>query len=123
MIAGIAGVNNDSPMRQGKPNAHYGKSLDQVKKDHESFVERSEFLGAYFENEMIGYLKVVYRGDVAAILNLAVKASHNDKRPANALIATAITRTDSSRPMRKGQKNSFHVDTVVSIARVAKDEL
>lgn len=90
LISGVAGVNNDSPIRQGKPNAHYGKSLDQVKKDHESFVDRSEFLCAYFENEMIGYLKVVYRGDVAAILNLAVKASHNDKRPANALIATAV---------------------------------
>ena len=90
LIAGIAGVNNDSPMRQGKANAHYGKSLDQVKKDHESFVDRSEFLCAYFENEMIGYLKVVYKGDVAAILNLAVKASHNDKRPANALISTAV---------------------------------
>lgn len=92
LIAGIAGVNNDSPMRQGKLNAHYGKSLDQVKKDHESFVDRSEFLCAYFENEMIGYLKVVYRGDVAAILNLAVKPSHSDKRPANALIATAVER-------------------------------
>ncbi len=92
LLAGIAGVNNESPMRQGKPNAHYGKTLDQVKKDHESFVERSEFLGAYFENEMIGYLKVVYKGDVAAILNLAVKASHSDKRPANALIATAVER-------------------------------
>lgn len=90
LIAGIAGVNNDSPIRQGKPNAHYGKSLDQVKKDHESFVERSEFLCAYFEEKMIGYLKVVYKGDVAAILNLAVMASHNDKRPANALIATAV---------------------------------
>jgi hypothetical protein len=90
LIAGIAGVNNDSPIRQGKVNAHYGKSLDQVKKDHESFVDRSEFHCAYFENEMIGYLKVVYKGDVAAILNLAVKASHSDKRPANALISSAV---------------------------------
>src|SRR5258708_31213434 len=30
LIEGIAGVNNDSPMRQGKPNGHYGKRLDQV---------------------------------------------------------------------------------------------
>ena len=90
LIAGIAGVNNDSPMRQGKRNVHYGKSLEQVKKDHISFVDRSEFICAHFENQMIGYLKVVYRGEVAAILNLAMKASHGDKRPANALIATAV---------------------------------
>ena len=92
LIEGIAGINNESPMRQGVPNAHYGKSLEQVKKDHESFLDRSDFICAYFENEMIGYMKVVYKGDVAALLNLAAKTSHSDKRPANALIATAAER-------------------------------
>lgn len=90
LVRGIVGVNNDSPTRQGVPNAHYGKTFDQVKKDHSSFLERSDFICAYFENELIGFLKIVYKGDVAAILNLAVKASHNDKRPANALIAKAV---------------------------------
>jgi hypothetical protein len=92
LIKSIAGVNNESPMRQGVPNAHYGKSLERVKKDHESFLDRSDFICAYLENEMIGYMKVVYKGDVAAVLNLAVKTSHNDKRPANALIAAAAER-------------------------------
>jgi ribosomal protein S18 acetylase RimI-like enzyme len=95
LIRGISGVNNDSPMRQGVPNAHYGKSFDQVKKDHESFLDRSDFFCAYLESELIGYLKLVYKGDVAAILNLAVKASHNDKRPANALIAAAVERCET----------------------------
>ena len=40
-----------------------------------------------------------------------------------ALIATAITRTDSSRPIINGQKNSFQVETVVRMASVASDEL
>jgi hypothetical protein len=39
---------------------------------------------------MIGFLHLVYREDVAAILNLTVKPSHSDKRPANALIARAV---------------------------------
>jgi ribosomal protein S18 acetylase RimI-like enzyme len=94
LIRGIAGVNNDSPMKQGEPNAHYGKSLDLVRKDHESFIDRSEFFCAYFENEVIGYLKLVYKGDVAAVLNLSVKSSHSDKRPANALIAAAVERCE-----------------------------
>ena len=92
LVRGIMGVNNESPMRQGVPNAHFGKSFDQVRKDHESFLDRSEFICAYFENELIGYLKLVYKGNVAAILNLAVKANQSDKRPANALIATAVER-------------------------------
>lgn len=92
LIRGIAKVNNDSPFRQGRPNTHYGKSFELVKKDHESFVDRSDFFCAYFENEVIGYLKVVYKGEIASILNLAVIASHNDKRPANALISAAVER-------------------------------
>jgi hypothetical protein len=94
LIGGIAGVNNDSPIKQGERNVHCGKSLALVRKDHESFRERSDFICAYFENEMIGYLKVVYRGEVAAILNLGVKVSHSDKRPANALIAAAVKRCE-----------------------------
>jgi hypothetical protein len=90
LIAGIIGVNNDSPTRQGKPNIYYGQSFEQAKKDHSAFVDRSDFICAYSENEMIGFLKLVYRGEVASILNLAVKGSQNDKRPANALIAKAV---------------------------------
>lgn len=94
LIRGIASVNNESPRRQGIPNVHYGKSSTQVKKDHESFLDRSEFLCAYLGAEMIGYLKVVYKGDVAAVLNLAVMASHSDKRPGNALITAAVERCE-----------------------------
>ena len=90
LIDGIIGVNNDSQMRQGRLNAHYGKSFDDVRKDHSSFLDRSNFICAHLGDELIGFLKVVYRGEVASILNLAVKATHNDKRPANALIAKAV---------------------------------
>ncbi len=89
LIRGIADINNESRMRQGVPNDHWGKSFDEVKRDHESFLDRSDFICAYFGNELIGFLKLVYKGNVSAILNLAVKASHSDKRPANALIAKA----------------------------------
>jgi len=90
LIRGIVELNNDSPMRQGRPNDHYGKSFDQVKKDYSSFLDRSDLVGAYVGRELIGLLKIVYRGNVAAILQCLPKASHNDKRPANALIAKAV---------------------------------
>jgi hypothetical protein len=90
LIEGIRGVNDDSPLRQGFRNAHYGKDLSQVRKDHESYIDRSDFICAYLGSEMVGFIKLVYAGDVASILNLAVKASHSDKRPANALVAKAI---------------------------------
>jgi hypothetical protein len=90
LVAGISEVNNDSPVRQGIRNAHYGKSLDQVRKDHSAFVDRSDFICAFLGDEIIGFLKLVYRGEVASILNLATKARHSDKRPANALVAKAV---------------------------------
>jgi hypothetical protein len=90
LIRGIVQLNNDSPLRQGRPNDHYGKSFDQVKKDYSSFLDRSDLLGAYVGSELIGLLKIVYRGNVAAILQCLPKASHNDKRPANALITKAV---------------------------------
>ena len=90
LIRGIVGVNNDSPMRQRLPNAHYGKTLDQIKKDQSSFLDRCDFICAYWGDELIGFLKLVYRGEVASILQLLPKASHQDKRPANALIAKAV---------------------------------
>jgi Acetyltransferase (GNAT) domain len=90
LIRGIADVNNDSPMRQRVPHAHYGKSFDQVKKDQSSFLDRSEFICAYLGNELIGFLKLVYRGNIASILQLLAKPSHQDKRPSNALIAKAV---------------------------------
>jgi hypothetical protein len=90
LIAGISEVNNDSPMRQGIRNHHYGKSPEQIRKDYSAFGERSDFICAYFRNEIIGFLKLVYRGDVASILNLTTKASHSDKRPANALVCQAV---------------------------------
>jgi hypothetical protein len=90
LIQGIADVNNESLWRQGKLNKHFGKSLDLVRKDHSSFLERSDFICAYLGSELIGYLKVVYRGEVAAILNLVSKRTHSDKRPSNALLAKAV---------------------------------
>jgi hypothetical protein len=90
LIEGIIGINNDSPIRQGRRYTHFGKSFEQVKRDHQAFVERSDFICAYHEGEMIGFLKIVYRGEVASILQLTPKASHSDKRPANAMLAKAI---------------------------------
>ena len=90
LIRGLVELNNDSPIRQGKPYTHYGKDFERVKEDQSSFPGRSEFIAAYLGEELVGYMKLVYRGTTASILHLLPKASHQDKRPANALIAKAV---------------------------------
>ena len=90
VVRGIADVQNETPIRQGRRYPHFGKSLDQVKRDHGAFLDRCDFICAYSGEEFIGFLKLVYRGNVASILQLNSKAAHYDKRPANALLSKAV---------------------------------
>ena len=90
VIAGIASIQNETPIRQGRKYPHFGKSLDEVRRDHGSFLDRCDFVCAYFEGEIVGFLKLVYRGNVAALLQLNSKVAHYDKRPSNALLAKGV---------------------------------
>jgi hypothetical protein len=90
VIDGIRSVNNDSLLRQGAKNAYYGLTAEDTRKRYGEFTGRCDFICAYSDETMIGFLHLVYRGNVAAILNLTVKSSQFDKRPANALIARAV---------------------------------
>ena len=90
LIRGIMEVNNDAPFRQGIPNVHYGKSLEQVRKDQASFLDRSDFICAYVSDELVGFVKLVYSENTASILQILAKPSHQDKRVANALLAKAV---------------------------------
>lgn len=90
LIRGIVEVQNECPIRQGRQYPHYGKTFEQVKRDHSGFIDRSDFICAHVEGKLIGFLKVVYRGEVASILQLNSMAAHFDKRPANALLARAV---------------------------------
>jgi hypothetical protein len=89
LIRAIKDINDDSAILQGMRNVHYGKSLDQIKKDYGSFQDRSDFVVAYLGAEAVGFVKLVYRGGIASILHLTTKHSHYDKRPSNLLIAHA----------------------------------
>jgi hypothetical protein len=90
VIRGIMEVNDDSPVRQGRRFTHFGKTFEQVKRDHSGFIDRSDFICAYQGDEFIGFLKIVYRGEIASMLQLLAKASHYDGRPTNAMIAKAV---------------------------------
>jgi hypothetical protein len=90
-------LNNESAVRQGKVFTHFGKTLEQVARDQVDYLDRSDYICAYFENELVGVLKLVYRGDVASILTFVPKTSHSDKRPANALIAKAVELCDKKK--------------------------
>jgi hypothetical protein len=94
LVEDIVALNNDSPLRQGRAFSHYGKTFDEVRKDHSAFLDRADFLCAYLGNELVGFLKIVYCDGLGAILQLTTKGSHFDKKPANALLAAAVERCE-----------------------------
>ncbi len=91
-VRGIHAIYNESPIRQGKPFWHYGKDLETVRKMNATFMDRSIFIGAFFEGNLIGFVKLVFDEDrsQAGLMQIVSMIGHQDKAPTNALIAQAV---------------------------------
>jgi hypothetical protein len=90
LIEGIAGIYNEVPVRQGRIFWHYGKNSDTIRRENATFMERSDFLAAYYGDELIGFIKLVYTDEVAGMMQILSKIKARDKAPNNALIAKAV---------------------------------
>lgn len=89
-VEGIKAIYDETPIRQGRRFWHYGKDLDTVRNENSSFLSRSEFLGAYCGGQLIGFMKFVYVGQLALIMQILASSSHRDRKPMNAMIAKAV---------------------------------
>jgi hypothetical protein len=92
LVNGIWEVYNESPIRQGKPNAHYGKDVEKIRRLIATFLGESFFIGAFLGESMIGFAKVTCEEDQgqASLMHIVSMNEHRDKAPANALIAQAV---------------------------------
>jgi hypothetical protein len=86
----IVSIYNERPIRQGKPFWHYQKDFVTIKRETATYLDRSTFLGAYYDNELIGFMKIVHVRTIATIMQIIGKTKHFNKRPMNALIAKAV---------------------------------
>ncbi|MBZ5614923.1 MAG: hypothetical protein LAO23_13010 [Acidobacteriia bacterium] len=89
-VRGIMGIYDETPIRQGTPFWHYKKGFDAVRLANATYLERSDFLGAFWGDELIGFVKIVYVDHLARLMQIISKEAHRDKRPTNALIAKAV---------------------------------
>ena len=89
-VNGIVGINNETPIRQGRAFWHFQKSFEEVKRENSTYPGRNAFLGAYYEDELIGFMRIIYADRMASTVQLLSKMKHYDKRPANAMIAKAV---------------------------------
>lgn len=90
IVRGIKEIYDESPVRQGRRNRHYKKDIDTIRREHATFLDRSQFIAAYFNGEIIGFAKVTFSPGHATVMNFLSKLSHRDKAPNNALIAKAV---------------------------------
>ncbi len=90
LIQGITEIYNEAPFRQGKKFPDYGITFEETRKGHATFLDRATFIGAYFEDELIGFIKVVSTDRYARTMGILAKVAHRDKAPMNLLIAKAV---------------------------------
>ena len=72
---GLKNLYDETPTRQGRPFWHYGKEVAVVKRENQTFSERSEYLGAYYNEELIGFMRMIYVDQTATIMAVISKPS------------------------------------------------
>ena len=92
LVRGIWEVYNECPVRQGRPFPHYGKDLEVVRKMKATFLESSIFIGAFLDNQLIGFIKLTIdeTRSQAGVMHILAMIKHRDKAPTNILIAQAV---------------------------------
>jgi hypothetical protein len=92
LIRGIWEVYNECPVRKGKRFRHFGKDIDTVRKEEETFLDTSVFIGAFLGPQLIGFIKMTWNQPrtQANLMNIVSMLQHRDKAPTNALVAQAV---------------------------------
>jgi hypothetical protein len=92
LVKGIWEIYNECPIRQRRRFPHYGKNIETVTREEATFPESSIFIGAYYADKLIGFVKIVAdeTGTQAGLMNIVSMIRHRDKAPQNALVAQAV---------------------------------
>lgn len=92
LIEGIWRIYNETPVRQGKRFPHYGMPIEKVRPYAGTFLDSSVFIGAFYENVLIGFAKLTIdeTRTQAGLMHIISLLEHRDKAPTNALIAQAV---------------------------------
>ena len=97
LVEAICRIYNETPVRQGKAFWHYGKDYQSIRRALATYLDRSLFIGAYHDGELIGFMKTTFVNGTATMTQILSAKRHLDKRPNNALIAKAVEICESQR--------------------------
>ena len=90
LVHGMAGIFNEAPVRQGRPYEHYGKTPQQIRAEWSVDLDFSVFVGAVFEGELIGFVKLSFTDRYAEMSGTICKLAHRDKPAMTALISRCV---------------------------------
>jgi hypothetical protein len=92
LVRGICDIYNETPVRQGRKFPHFGKDFKSIYEEEATYLDRSVFLGAYVNDRLIGFTKILWDSDrsQAGLLNIVSLIEERDKVPNNALVAQAV---------------------------------
>src|SRR5262245_32813978 len=90
-VRGMTAIFNESPVRQGKRFWHYGKDFETVKRQFSRFVYREDMIGAYYRDELIGFVMLGDAGVFGITGQIISSIKHRDKATSNALIAKTVS--------------------------------
>jgi hypothetical protein len=82
-------IYNETPIRQEREFPHYGTQLQTVINGIR-LLQNCIYVGAYFQEELVGFIQLVHGHDVALISQILSLQKHWDKAVNNALVAKAI---------------------------------
>jgi hypothetical protein len=86
---GVSKIYNETPIRQERSFSHYGEPLEAVIRNVTT-AKRSTFIGAYLQEELVGFIQIVYGDNTSIIAQILSMQKHWDKAVNNALLAKAV---------------------------------
>jgi hypothetical protein len=89
-VRGMVEIFNETSIRQGRRFWHYGKDFATVKREFSTFLFRECLIGAYFGDDLIGFVMLADAGRFGVLGQFISKVTHRDKATNNALIAKTV---------------------------------
>ena len=90
LAEGLVELFNETPIRRGRKYAYHGWTAEMVTKEWATDLDRSLWVVAYYQQELIGFVKLIVGGTLARTSGTIAKQAHRDKAPMNALLQSAL---------------------------------
>ena len=89
-VRGMVAIFNEAAVRQGRRFWHYGKDFETVKHQFSRFLSREQMIGAYYRDELIGFVMLGDASQYGVPGQIISSIKHRDKATNNALIAKSV---------------------------------